>query len=270
MTDLFTAGNHKFPLNRTYLFGILNTTADSFSDGGKFLSPDNAALHGKALLDEGADFIDIGGESTRPGYQPVSAAEELARVLPAVEALAPLCPVSVDTMKYEVAAECLDRGACIINDIWGLQREPRFAALAAQKQAGLVLMHNQDGTVYQDILKDMEAFFEKSIDCALSAGVAPSSILLDPGIGFGKTREQNLFVLKHLSRFLLLGYPIFLGVSRKSVIGLTLNLPVDQRLEATLALGCLGIASGARFLRVHDVRAHKRAALMCDAVSDAK
>lgn len=254
---------------RTYIMGIVNVTPDSFSDGGRFTKVDKAVEHGLELIGQGADIIDIGGESTRPGAQEVGKEEELSRILPVVKRLTELTsiPVSVDTYRAEVAERCLEAGASVINDIWGLQREPEMARVAAHFGAPVVVMHNQQGSVYsQDIMTSMTEFFERSLEIAFKAGISHDSIILDPGIGFGKTMEQNIAVLGRLSELKALGYPILLGTSRKSTIGRILDLPPEQRVEGTLATTVLGIQQGIDIIRVHDVIQNRRAALVADAI----
>lgn len=254
---------------RTYIMGILNVTPDSFSDGGRFTHVDHAVEHGFELIGQGADIIDVGGESTRPGSQEVGEAEELARILPVVEKLYALTatPISVDTYKARVAELCLEAGADMINDIWGLQREPEIARVAAHYGAPVVVMHNQQGTAYsQDIMAAMIDFFERSLEIAFKAGLPKEHIILDPGIGFGKTIEQNIAVMGRLSELKVLGYPVLLGTSRKSTIGRILDLPPEQRVEGTLATTVLGIQQGVDIVRVHDVMQNRRAALVADAI----
>lgn len=254
---------------RTYIMGILNVTPDSFSDGGRFTLMNHAVEHACELVGEGADIIDVGGESTRPGHKEVSAEEELARVLPVVKELRERIsvPVSVDTYKASVARACLEAGAAVINDVWGLQREPEIARVAAHYGAPVVAMHNQEGTAYSmDILAAMKEFFEKTLEIAYKAGISQENIILDPGIGFGKTVEQNIEVMGRLSELKTLGYPILLGTSRKSTIGRILDLPPDQRVEGTLATTVLGIQQGVDIVRVHDVMQNRRAALVADAI----
>ncbi len=254
---------------RTYIMGILNVTPDSFSDGGRFTHVDRAVEHAFELIGQGADIIDIGGESTRPGSAEVGDAEELARVLPVLEKLRSLSeiPISVDTYKASVAEACLEAGASMVNDVWGLQREPAIAKAAARYGAPVVAMHNQVGTEYSgDILEAMLTFFEKSIAIALEAGIPRDQIILDPGIGFGKTAEQNIEVLGRLTELHRLGCPMLLGTSRKSTIGRILDLPPQQRVEGTLATTALGIWQGVDIVRVHDVLENRRAALVADAV----
>lgn len=254
---------------RTYIMGILNVTPDSFSDGGRFTHVDRAVEHAFELIGQGADIIDVGGESTRPGSREVGEEEELERILPVVEKLHSLTPVpiSVDTYKAKVAQRCLQAGADVINDVWGLQREPEIARVAAHYGAPVVVMHNQNGTEYSgDIIAAMIAFFEKSLEIALKAGISKENIVLDPGIGFGKNVEQNIAVMGRLSELRVLGYPILLGTSRKSTIGRILDLPPDQRVEGTVATTVLGIQQGVDIVRVHDVRENRRAALVADAI----
>lgn len=254
---------------RTYIMGILNVTPDSFSDGGRFTQVDHAVEHGFELIGQGADIIDVGGESTRPGSREVGEAEELARILPVVQKLHSLTavPISVDTYKAQVARQCLEAGAAVINDVWGMQREPEIARVAAHFGAPVVVMHNQQGTEYaQDIMLELIAFFEKSLEIAYQAGLPKENIILDPGIGFGKTVEQNITVMGRLSELKALGYPILLGTSRKSTIGRILDLPPEQRVEGTLATTVLGIQQGVDIVRVHDVMQNRRAALVADAI----
>jgi len=254
---------------RTYIMGILNVTPDSFSDGGRFVQTEAATGHACRLVEEGADIIDVGGESTRPGHREVNAEEEIARVLPVVKALKKelAIPVSVDTYKASVAEACLKAGADMVNDVWGLQREPEIARVAAYYGAPVVAMHNQDGTDYEgDILVAMKDFFEKTLEIAFKAGIAKENIILDPGIGFGKTAEQNIQVMGRLNELRVMGYPVLLGTSRKSTIGKILDLPPDQRVEGTIATTVLGIQQGVDIVRVHDVQANRRAALVADAI----
>ncbi|HHV63730.1 MAG TPA: dihydropteroate synthase [Peptococcaceae bacterium] len=257
---------------RTLIMGILNVTPDSFSDGGRYLKPEKALEQAARLIREGADILDIGAESTRPGYAGITAEEEWARLEPVLKELLPRCPVpvSVDTQKAVVAEKALNYGAHIINDIWGLQRDPAMAGVIAASQAAVVLMHNKENTEYTDLLGEILAFLEQSVEKALKSGIKEDRIIIDPGIGFGKTPEQNLEVLSRLSELKSLPYPLLLGVSRKSVIGRTLNLPVEERLEPTIALNALGIAAGADIIRVHDVAANKKAAMMTDLVIQRK
>ncbi len=253
---------------RTYVTGIINVTPDSFSGDG--LGGDVGAAVEQALRfqDEGADILDIGAESTRPGNQRVSVEEELQRLLPTLEAVAKRVdlPISVDTYKAEVARCAIDAGAVIINDIWGLKAEPDLAQVAAHAGAGLVLMHNQSGTEYQDLLPDVISSLQSSVAAALEAGVPKQNIVIDPGIGFGKTPDHNLAVLAGLQNLKTIGCPVLVGTSRKSTLGLLLDLPTDQRVEGTAATVALAIAGGADMVRVHDVKEMVRVCRVTDAV----
>ncbi|RKO67841.1 dihydropteroate synthase [Desulfofundulus salinus] len=253
---------------RTLVMGILNVTPDSFSDGGRFSDPSRALEHAHRLVEDGADIIDLGGESTRPGYTPVTVEEEMRRVIPVLEKLVQEIPVpiSVDTTKAAVAREALEIGAHIINDQWALRADPEMAAVVARYDAPVILMHNQEGTEYKDLMGDIIRFFRESIALALEAGICRDKIIIDPGIGFGKTVEQNLEVMSRLSELDCLGLPVLLGTSRKSMIGKTLDLPVDQRVEGTAATVAIGIAAGVDIVRVHDVREMVRVARMTDAM----
>jgi len=253
---------------RTLIMGILNVTPDSFSDGGLWFDPARAVEKAHKLVADGADIIDLGGESTRPGHTPVGAGEELRRVMPVLEVLAREfdAPVSVDTYKAEVARQALEAGASIINDQWALRADPGMAGVIARYGAPVVLMHNQQGTQYRDLMGDIICCLEESISLARSAGVPGHNIIVDPGIGFGKTLEQNLEVMQRLAELKTLGQPILLGTSRKSMIGKTLDLPIDQRVEGTAATVALGIAYGADIVRVHDVKEMARVAEMTDAM----
>lgn len=257
--------------SRTYVMGILNVTPDSFSDGGDHNEVEAAITHALQMIEEGADIIDVGGESTRPGFAEVSAEEELKRVIPVIKALAShpniQVPISIDTYKAEVARAALEAGAHMVNDVWGLQREPEIAKVAAEYNAPVIAMHNQNGTEYdQDIILSMIAFFENSIGIAKEAGLPDSHIFLDPGIGFGKTVEQNIEVMGRLTELHCLGYPILLGTSRKSMIGKILDLPPKERVEGTVATNVLGVMQGMEIIRVHDVLAHVRAMKVTDAI----
>lgn len=263
-------GNREFLWgSRTYVMGIVNLTPDSFSGDGLAGQLLQDAL-GQALRfeEEGADIIDVGGESTRPGSSPVTVEEELKRVMPLIEKLRGRVslPVSIDTYKYEVARRALEEGASIINDVWGLKQEPRLAELAREKKAVLILMHNQKGTEYKDLISDIKDSLDWSVKKALEMGVPDENIVIDPGIGFGKTFQHNLEIMRRLDEFQVFKKPILLGTSRKSFIGLALNLPADQRLEGTAATLALGIAKGADIVRVHDVKAMARVCRMADAI----
>jgi len=265
---------------RTYVMGVINVSPDSFSGDG-LADVEEAIVRAKRLAAEGADIIDIGGESTRPASVPISTDEELQRVLPVVEKLARTIsvPLSVDTYKLEVARQALDAGADMINDIWGLKKEPRLAELAAQKGVPIALMSNQRGSSCHDIMSAVISDLERAIEQSLEAGVPRENIIIDPGIGFGKTQEQNLEILQRLEELKALGRPILLGSSRKSFIGWVLDLspeqrsnkvtfipPDDQRLEGTAATIAIGIAKGADIVRVHDVKEIARVCKMSDAI----
>lgn len=254
---------------RTYIMGILNVTPDSFSDGGDFNNIDNAINHAKEMVKEGVDIIDLGGESTRPGHKYVEADEEIKRVIPVIKELKKEVnvPISVDTYKAKVADEALKLGVEMINDIWGLKKDKDMASTISKYDAHVCIMHNQDGTNYDgDIIEEMKKSLLESIEIGLNAGIKKEKIVLDPGIGFGKTVEQNLEVLKRLDELNSLGYPILLGTSRKSVIGHVLNVEPKERLEGTIATTVLGIRDGVSIVRVHDVKENLMAAKMADAI----
>ena len=258
---------------RTYVMGVINVTPDSFSNDGVDDDVDAAARLAARFQEDGADIIDVGGESTRPpgiyvGSKPVSADEELERVLPMIEAIRRETdlPVSIDTYKAAVAQAALDAGASMINDVWALQRDPDMLKVAADAGAPVVLMHNQVGTQYDDLVPDVIEGLRQRVDAAMKGGVRPENIIVDPGMGFGKTAEQNLELLRRLGEFDALGLPLLVGMSRKSTIGYVLGLPVDDRLEGTAATVALSIAGGADIVRVHDVKQMARVARMTDAV----
>lgn len=253
---------------RTYVIGIINLTPDSFSGDGLGGDVDAAVDLALRFQDEGADILDIGAESTRPGHKQVSLDEELARLMPALEAVAKRVdlPISVDTYKAAVARRAVDAGAVIINDIWGLKAEPELAEVAAETCAGLVLMHNQKGTQYLNLVPDLVSSLKDSVRTALEAGVPRDNIIVDPGIGFGKTPDQNLAVLARLDELKELDCPILVGTSRKSTLGLLLDLPAEERVEATAATVSLAIAGGADLVRVHDVKEMVRVCRVTDAV----
>jgi dihydropteroate synthase len=274
---------------RTYVMGILNITADSFSGDGLLQEEPQQALQraleqGQEFVAAGVDFLDVGGESTRPGALPVGEEEELRRVLPVVQALVSEfeIPISVDTYRAGVAEAALQAGASLINDVWGLKADPGLAKVVARYQAPVILMHNRSswahaeikqslggryiGMAYEDLLGDIRHELLESVALAQAAGVANENIILDPGIGFGKTVEQNLELIDRLGEICSLGYPVLLGVSRKSFIGYTLDLPPDQRLEGTAAAVAVGIVRGADIVRVHDVRQMMRVTRLTDAI----
>jgi dihydropteroate synthase len=258
--------------SRTFVMGVLNVTPDSFSGDGLLADGEPVAaavaLAG-AMIEAGADVLDVGGESTRPGHGPVSEADEIARVGPVVEAVRasfPTIPLSVDTTKPAVARAALEAGANLINDVWGVADDDALIRVAAEHGVPIVLMHNRAEARYTTLVPEILADLQRAIERALRAGVAWESILVDPGFGFGKTAEHNLALLRELASLRLLGRPIVLGTSRKSTLGNVLDLPADQRVEATLATTVLGIAAGVDMVRVHDVRPNARAARMTDAV----
>lgn len=254
-------GNKDFNLNNTHIMGILNVTPDSFSDGGKWDSYDAAMSHAQLLLDGGTDIIDVGGESIRPGHLKISAQEEIERVAPIVEALKKNfdAPVSIDTYKSEVAEAAFKAGADMVNDIWGFQYDDKMAPLVKKYDAACCLMHNREKAVYEDFLEDVHGDLIKCINKAKDAGIADDRIILDPGVGFGKTYEMNLTVMSHLDFFNDLGYPLLLGTSRKSFIGWILDLPPEEREEGTLVTTVMAVQSGYSFVRVHDAEKNRRA-----------
>lgn len=266
-------GNKEFNIGeRTYIMGILNVTPDSFSDGGKFNEIEAAVAQAKKLVEDGADIIDIGGESTRPGAEYVTEEEEIKRVVPIIKAIKEQLDViiSIDTYKSKTAEEAVKAGADIINDIWGAKYDKNIAKVAAKYNVPIILMHNRQPKPYENLMKDVVADLQESIDIAIEAGVKKENIILDPGIGFAKTYEENLIVMNNCEIIKEMGYPVLLGTSRKSMIGLTLNLPVNERVEGTLATTVMGIMKGMEFIRVHDVLENKRVAVMTDTILKAK
>ena len=262
MTDI-QIGNRKFKASGSvHVMGILNVTPDSFSDGGRYTAVYPALKRVEKMIEEGADVIDVGGESTRPGYKKISDEEEISRTAGIIAEIKKNfdIPVSIDTYKSKVALAALQAGADLVNDIWGLKYDSKLAGVITEFGAACCLMHNRNHTEYEDFMGEMKADLKESLEIAHKAGIADEKIILDPGIGFGKTYEQNLQAICKLGELRELGYPILLGASRKSVIGLTLNLPVEERLEGTLATTVLGVSAGCSFVRVHDVleigRAH--------------
>ena len=253
--------------DRTLIMGILNGTPDSFSDGGRYNTSDTAVAHAKEMIAQGADIIDVGVESTRPGHTQISVADEIERMkeilLPVLEAST--VPVSVDTYRAETADFALSHGAHILNDIWGLKYDKDMAAVAAKYDVPVIIMHNQNGTDYDDIIDDMKAFFFSSVDLALKEGVKPQNIWLDPGIGFGKDYVQNVEVIQRLGEITVYEYPVLLAPSRKRFIGTILNdIPADQRDEGTVAACITGMIQGVDMVRVHNVEMHKRAITVTD------
>lgn len=253
---------------RTFIMGILNITPDSFSDGGKFNEVEVAVKRAKELVAHGADIIDIGGESTRPGARFVSEDEEIERVVPIIRAIRKELdvPISIDTYKSKTAEAAINAGADIINDVWGFKRDNRIAEVAAKYNVPCILMHNREDKPYKNLMQEVILDLVDSISLALDAGVSRDNIILDPGIGFAKTLEENLIVMKSLEQIKHLGYTVLLGTSRKSMIGLTLDLPANERVEGTVATTVMGIMKGASIIRVHDVLENKRAAVMTDAI----
>ena len=261
--------NREFDVaNRTYIMGILNVTPDSFSDGGKYNGMEQALRHAQKMIAEGADLIDVGGESTRPGHVQISDEEEIARVTPVIEALKKEfdIPISIDTYKSHVAEAALQAGADLVNDIWGFKHDPEVAAYTAKYNAACCLMHNRNEAVYDDFQKDFIRDMQECIAIAKKANVPDDKIMLDPGVGFGKTYEMNLEIINHLEIMKQLNYPVLLGTSRKSVIGLTLDLPADERVEGTLATTVIGVMKGCSFVRVHDVKENYRIIKMTEAI----
>ena len=252
----------------TYVMGILNVTPDSFSDGGRWNDRDKALRHVEEMVAQGADVIDVGGESTRPGYTLISDEEEISRVVPVIEAIKERfdVPVSLDTYKSAVAQAGIQAGADLINDIWGLKYDDKMAAVIANSGLPCCLMHNRKNTDYQDFMQDVAADLAETIRRAENAGIADEKIILDPGVGFAKSYEQNLEIINCLEELNMFGYPLLLGCSRKSVIGLTLDLPADQRIEGTLVTTVMGVIKGCMFVRVHDVLENVRAIKMAEAI----
>ena len=262
-------GNREFDVeNRCYIMGILNVTPDSFSDGVKFNNMDSALKHAEEMIRDGADIIDIGGESTRPGHQVITDEEEIARVTPVIEAVKRNfdIPVSIDTYKSAVAEAALQAGADLVNDIWGFRHDEKVAQVTAEYGAACCLMHNRHEPVYNDFLQDVADDMKECLRIAKNAGIPDDKIILDPGVGFGKTFEHNLMITNHFDVLLRLGYPVLLGISRKSMIGLALDLPVDERVEGTLATSVIGVMKGCSFVRVHDIKENRRAIQMTEAI----
>ncbi|MBT98666.1 MAG: dihydropteroate synthase [Dehalococcoidia bacterium] len=253
---------------RTYVMGIINLTPDSFSGDGLGGDVSSAVDQALRFQEEGADILDIGAESTRPRHEQIPEEEELARLMPALEAVAKRVdlPISVDTYKAAVARRAVSAGAVIINDIWGLKAQPELAQVAADTGAGLVLMHNQSGTKYDDLVPNILSSLNNSVDVAVKAGVPKENIIVDPGIGFGKTPDQNLLVLNQLEALKETGCPILTGTSRKSTLGMLLDMPPEERMEGTAATVSLSIVGGADIVRVHDVKEMVRVSLVTDAV----
>ena len=272
-------GSHTFDFSATYIMGIINVTPDSFSDGGRFLDTGAAVAHALKLVSEGADIIDIGGESTRPGAEEVLLDDELARVIPVIEKLRAVSniPISVDTYKSAVARAAVDKGADLINDISGLRFDPAMAETAASLKVPVVVMHMkgepksmQTDPVYENLIEEMYTYFEESIGIAEKAGILRDKIIIDPGIGFGKTFPHNFSILRNLRRFSDLGLPTLVGASRKSFLGSLSSAEADDRLVESLAAAVIAASNGAHFVRVHDVAATRRVLRLCDAVRNAE
>lgn len=262
-------GNKEFKLGeRTYVMGILNATPDSFSDGGKFNEVEIALKRVEEMISQGADIIDVGGESTRPNFTVVEVDDEINRVVPVIKAIKEKfdITVSIDTYKAKTVEAAIKAGADIINDVWGFKKDKSMASVAAKYDVPCILMHNREDKPYENLMEDVKNDLIESIKIAMDAGVKKENIILDPGIGFAKTYEENLIVMKNVKEIRDMGYPVLLGTSRKSMIGNTLNLPVDQRVEGTLVTTVMGIMSGCEFIRVHDVLENKRACIMTDKI----
>ena len=269
-TSLFLLGGicYTTEKNHCYIMGILNVTPDSFSDGGKWDDLDRARKHVEEMIRDGADIIDVGGESTRPGHIKISVQEEIERVVPYIKMIKENfdVPVSIDSYKSDVVEAALAVGADLVNDIWGLKYDSRVGELIAEYDVPCCLMHNRANTDYDDFMTDMLADMKKSLRIAKFAGIKDEKIILDPGVGFGKTQEHNLTVINHLEELCALGFPVLLATSRKSVIGAALNLPTDQRVEGTVATTVMGVIKGAAFIRVHDIKENYRAIKMTEAI----
>ena len=253
---------------KTYVMGILNVTPDSFSDGGRWNDRDEALRHVEQMIQEGADIIDVGGESTRPGYTQLADEEEIERIVPIIKEIKSRfdIPVSLDTYKSKVAEAGIVAGADLINDIWGLKYDAQMAEVIARHDLPCCLMHNRNDTVYKNFVKEVKADLAETLLLAEAAGIDKGKIILDPGVGFGKNYENNLEIMANLEQLDSLGCPLLLGCSRKSVIGLTLDLPTQERLEGTLATTVLAVSMGISFVRVHDVKENVRAIRMADAI----
>ncbi len=273
-------GNRNIDLSsRTHIMGVLNVTPDSFSDGGKFFKSDDAVSQGMKMIEEGADMIDVGGESTRPGSDPLPTEEELSRVIPVIQSLSKKTdvPISIDTYKAEVARRALDAGAQMINDISALRFDPKMKEVASEYKVPIVLMHikgtpkeMQKDPSYEDAIAEIKEYLRQSIKIAQDAGIDREKIIIDPGIGFGKRVQDNLNVLKNLKEFSILGCPILIGCSRKSFIGKILDLPAEERLEGSLAALAVAVMNGANIVRVHDVKESKRVVGLVDVIRRAR
>lgn len=273
MNNIFKCGRYDFDLSKKpYIMGILNVTPDSFSDGGTHLLLDDAMMHVKRMIDEGVDIIDVGGESTRPGHIKISDEEEIYRTSEVVEKIRANydIPISLDTYKPKVFKAVAEIGIDMINDIWGFKWHEDMAKIAAEYNVGCCLMHNRDNRDYNNLENDVIADLKESVDIAKKAGIADDRIMLDPGIGFAKDTDENLITMDILDKICEIGYPVLIGTSRKSMIGNTLNLPVDQREEGTIATSVFGLMKGCTVFRVHDVQANKRALDMTFAMMNAR
>ncbi|WP_092478685.1 dihydropteroate synthase [[Clostridium] polysaccharolyticum] len=264
-------GKERFSLKHTHVMGILNVTPDSFSDGGSWNQKDKALQHVEEMIQDGAAIVDVGGESTRPNYTKIADEEEIERVVPVIEAIKRNfdIPVSVDTYKSKVAREACKAGADLVNDIWGLKYDDEMAEIVKRYEKPVCIMHNRNNQDYASFVDEWIQDLKESIQIAKQAGIGDDKIILDPGVGFAKAYEMNLLAMKHLEKLLLLDYPVLLGTSRKSVIGLALNLPVTEREEGTLATTVMAVMKGCQFVRVHDVKANVRAIKMTEAILQA-
>ncbi|MBT2662966.1 dihydropteroate synthase [Bacillus sp. ISL-45] len=269
MNTVIKAGPYALDFtHKTLIMGILNVTPDSFSDGGKYNHLENAVAHARQMIADGADILDIGGESTRPGHERISDEEEISRVVPAIGAISKevQVPISIDTYKSKVAKSAVDAGAAIINDIWGAKEDPEIADVAAETGVPIILMHNRKERNYSNFIRDVLNDLYESITIAKKAGVSDEQIILDPGIGFAKDLRENLEMMRHLDTLVSLRYPVLLGTSKKSMIGGVLDLPVSERTEGTGATICYGIQKGCQIVRIHDVKEMSRMAKMMDAM----
>lgn len=264
-------GNREFDIGKhTYVMGILNVTPDSFSDGGKYNTVDSAKAQVEKMLKEGVDIIDVGGESTRPGYVQVDVMEEINRVVPVISMIKSNydVPVSIDTYKSQVAQAAIDEGVDLVNDIWGLKKDPMMGKTIAKSGLPCCLMHNRAGSKYKEFLKEVFLDLSETIRLALESGISSENIILDPGVGFAKSYEQDLEILRYLEDFHQFGYPMLLATSRKSVIGNTLNLSVGKRVEGTIVTTVMATMKRYSFVRVHDVKENKRAIAMTEAIME--
>lgn len=269
MIQSMKIGNRNFPIGEhTYILGILNITPDSFSDGGNFNTLDHAVAHAEEMIEQGADIIDVGGESTRPNHVKISAEEEISRVVPVIKKLKESfdIPISIDTYKPEVAKAAIEAGADLVNDIWGLKYDSSMADVIYSYHVPVCIMHNRDNLEYKNFIEDVKNDLQASLDIAKKAGIPKEQIIIDPGVGFGKTLDMNLECVKRLEEFCCFDIPVLLGTSRKSIIGLTLDVPVTEREEGTLVTTVMGVMKGCSFVRVHDVKANARAIKMTEAI----